>query len=225
MLPNDETFTESETTPSLGSGALQLEPIAYRNLNAIQQESFNFQKLAAVLADFGYITMRLSDDWKGADFVAQHVSGHQFLPVQLKGRVYFGKKYQSKGSTSRSSKGRTGIYIRMRRCWRRCVRRSQRCSRPSRGRNAAGTPSRGSTLSFLNCCCLIASPRPSTPPTSRLRFLPISQTRIDNLTCSRDRTAPRSWVGRGRRQGSWREWRGTRPWTIPREELNYVGAN
>jgi hypothetical protein len=97
MLPNDETFTESETTPSPGSGALQLEPIAYRNLNAVQQESFNFQKLSAVLADFGYITMRLSDDWKGADFIAQHVSGHQFLPVQLKGRVYFGKKYQSKG--------------------------------------------------------------------------------------------------------------------------------
>jgi hypothetical protein len=35
-----------------------------------------------VLADYGFLTMRLSDDWQGADFIAQHIDG-AFLKVQL----------------------------------------------------------------------------------------------------------------------------------------------
>ena len=44
------------------------------------------------MADYGYLTIRLSDDWGGADFIAQHIDG-TFLKVQLKGRLTFGKKY------------------------------------------------------------------------------------------------------------------------------------
>ena len=70
--------------------------IAYRDLNSRQQEAFNFQKVSAVLADYGFITIRLSSDWGGADFIAQHCDGKTFLKVQLKGRLTFDKKYEGR---------------------------------------------------------------------------------------------------------------------------------
>jgi len=48
-----------------------------------------------VLADYGFITIKLSDDWNGADFIAQSLTG-ETLKVQLKGRLSFYKKYQGK---------------------------------------------------------------------------------------------------------------------------------
>ena len=74
----------------------QFHRVRYADLNGRQQESYNFQKASAVLADFGFVTMRLSDDWRGADFIAQHVDGITFLRVQLKGRLTFDKKYQDR---------------------------------------------------------------------------------------------------------------------------------
>jgi hypothetical protein len=41
---------------------LELKRISYHDLNGRQQETYNFQKLSGVLADFGYLTIRLSDD-------------------------------------------------------------------------------------------------------------------------------------------------------------------
>jgi hypothetical protein len=73
-----------------------MDKIAYNTLNARQKENFNFQKVSAVLADYGYVTIRLSDDWNGADFIALHISG-SILRIQLKGRLYFDKKYCNKG--------------------------------------------------------------------------------------------------------------------------------
>ena len=70
--------------------------IAYKALNSRQKENFNFQKVSAVLADYGFATLRLSDDWQGADFIANHVSGEYFLKVQLKGRFTVDKKYGKK---------------------------------------------------------------------------------------------------------------------------------
>ena len=64
---------------------LDLRRIHYSSLNARQKENFNFQKLSSVLADFGFVTMRLTDDWGGADFIAQHIDGETFLRVQLQG--------------------------------------------------------------------------------------------------------------------------------------------
>jgi hypothetical protein len=75
---------------------LELTPIDYKLLNARQQETFNFQKVSGVLADFGFSTIRLSDDWQGADFIANHISGQQFLKVQLKGRLTLDQKYEGK---------------------------------------------------------------------------------------------------------------------------------
>lgn len=71
------------------------EKIDYAALNARQQESYNFQKLSGVLASYGFVTIRLSDDWNGADFLAQHISGAT-LKVQLKGRLTFSSNYQGK---------------------------------------------------------------------------------------------------------------------------------
>jgi hypothetical protein len=79
-----------------GSMAPIFFPISYASLNSRQKENFNYQKLSAVLADFGYVTHRLSDDWQGADFIAQHISGDRFLKVQLKSRLSFDRKYQGK---------------------------------------------------------------------------------------------------------------------------------
>ena len=71
--------------------------IDYKDLNARQKENYNFQKVSAVLAEYGFVTLRLTDDWQGADFIAQHIDGKTFLRVQLKGRLTLNKKYQGKG--------------------------------------------------------------------------------------------------------------------------------
>ena len=76
--------------------SLELTRIRYADLNARQKENYNFQKISAVLADFGFTTLRLTDDWQGADFIAQHIDGETFLKVQLKGRLTFGEKYRGK---------------------------------------------------------------------------------------------------------------------------------
>ena len=77
--------------------SIKLARISYSALNSRQQENFNYQKISAVLADYGFVTMRLSDDWQGADFIALNIDGETFLKVQLKGRLTFEKKYLGKG--------------------------------------------------------------------------------------------------------------------------------
>ena len=73
-----------------------IERIVPSCLNARQKENYNFQKASAVLADYGFNCMRLSDDWKGADFLAVHVDGETTLRVQLKSRVSINEKYLCK---------------------------------------------------------------------------------------------------------------------------------
>lgn len=75
---------------------MQLKRISYSSLNSRQKENFNFQKVSAVLADYGFVTLRLSDDWRGADFIAQHIDGATFARVQLKSRLAFDEKYRGK---------------------------------------------------------------------------------------------------------------------------------
>jgi hypothetical protein len=74
---------------------MKLAKVAYADLNARQKENFNFQKVSAVLAEYGFVTFRLSDDWQGADFIALHITG-SVLRVQLKSRLAFYKKYERK---------------------------------------------------------------------------------------------------------------------------------
>ncbi len=42
-------------------------PIDYTALKPRQKENYKFQKVSAVLADYGFATIRLSDDWQGID--------------------------------------------------------------------------------------------------------------------------------------------------------------
>lgn len=75
---------------------IKFRRVNYDKLNGRQKENYNFQKVSGILADYGFATLRLSDDWQGADFIAQHVDGKTFLKIQLKTRLTFGKKYQDK---------------------------------------------------------------------------------------------------------------------------------
>ena len=75
---------------------MELIKIEYEKLNARQKETYNFQDVSALLARYGFSTIKLNDDWQGADFIAQHIDGETFLKVQLKGRLTFDKKYEGK---------------------------------------------------------------------------------------------------------------------------------
>ena len=54
---------------------MKLTKINYDDLNPRQQEAYNFQKAASVLADYGFNCIKLADDWQGADFLAYHNDG------------------------------------------------------------------------------------------------------------------------------------------------------
>ena len=72
------------------------QKVKYQDLNSRQKETYNFQKVSAILADYGFATIKLNDDWQSADFIAQHIDGETFLKIQLKGRLTFSKKYLNK---------------------------------------------------------------------------------------------------------------------------------
>jgi len=70
--------------------------IRYKDLNSKAKEMYNFQKVSSVLADYGFTTMWLNNDWQGADFIAVHFDGVTDLKIQLKSRLTFDKKYINK---------------------------------------------------------------------------------------------------------------------------------
>ena len=76
---------------------MKLQRVRYSDLNSKQKEVHNFHKVAAVLADYGFNCMKLSDDWQGADFLAYHKDGKDTLRVQLKSRLTIDKKFIGKG--------------------------------------------------------------------------------------------------------------------------------
>lgn len=75
---------------------MKLEPIKYQDLNAKVKETYNFHKIAAILADYGYNSIWLSNDWNGADFIAVHIDGVSDIKIQLKGGISFAQKYRGK---------------------------------------------------------------------------------------------------------------------------------
>lgn len=87
-----------------------LKYIRYRDLNSRQKENYNYQKIAAVLADYGYVCMRLTDDWQGADFIAQNIDG-EFIKVQLKSRLTFADKYRDKNLYIAFRDGKKFLYV------------------------------------------------------------------------------------------------------------------
>ena len=75
----------------------RLKRITYSDLNPKQKEVYNFHKVAAVLADYGFNCIKLADDWQGADFLAYHRDRKDTLKVQLKSRLTVDKKHVGKG--------------------------------------------------------------------------------------------------------------------------------
>ena len=61
----------------LPRGSMKFNKIDYENLNARQKEVFNFHKIAAMLADYGFNCLKLTDDWQGADFLAYQMLGNK----------------------------------------------------------------------------------------------------------------------------------------------------
>lgn len=70
--------------------------IPYESLNSRQKENYNFHRVAVRLAEYGFNSMRVTDDWQGADFIACHIDGERFMKVQLKGRFTIDQKYEGK---------------------------------------------------------------------------------------------------------------------------------
>ena len=58
-----------------------------------QVETYNFHKAAAVLVEFGFDCIRVSDDWEGADFLAHHKQTGKTLMVQLKTCLVIDRRY------------------------------------------------------------------------------------------------------------------------------------
>lgn len=75
---------------------MKFNKITYIELNSKQKEIYNFQKIAGVLADYGFNCIKLTDDWLGADFLAYHKDGASTLRIQLKSRLTIDKKYIGK---------------------------------------------------------------------------------------------------------------------------------
>lgn len=75
---------------------LNLTRIRYDDLTGKQKEYYNFQKVSAALADFGFMTQWLTYDRDFTDFIAKHVDGNTTLRVQLERRLAFRKKYLGK---------------------------------------------------------------------------------------------------------------------------------
>ena len=75
---------------------IKLTKIEYLILNSKAQETYNFHKMAAILADYGYNCLWLNDDWNGADCIAVHIDGISDFKIQLKGGISFARKYWAK---------------------------------------------------------------------------------------------------------------------------------
>jgi hypothetical protein len=75
---------------------IKLERIEYIKLNQKAQETYNFHKMAAILANYGYNCIWLNNDWNGADCIAVHIDGVSDFKIQLKGNISFAQKYREK---------------------------------------------------------------------------------------------------------------------------------
>ena len=73
---------------------IDLTKVSYKDLNSKQKENYNYHKVASALAEYGYDSMRLNNDWEGADFIS--VKGDDMIKVQLKGRFTLSEKYKNK---------------------------------------------------------------------------------------------------------------------------------
>jgi len=77
--------------------AIEFKRIEYKDLSAKLKETYNFQKLAGALADYGLTCLRVTEDWNGADVLLHCPRTLETSAVQLKGRFDVNKKYFNLG--------------------------------------------------------------------------------------------------------------------------------
>jgi len=73
-----------------------LEQIEYQSVHCKAQETYNFDKMAAILADYRSNGLWLNNDWNGADGIAIHIDGISNFKSQLKDAVSCRQKYRAK---------------------------------------------------------------------------------------------------------------------------------
>ena len=73
------------------------KPVVYKDLVGKEQEAYNATKLAAIMANYGYLeSTKISGDKWGADLLFYRSSDTDVKKVQLKGRVTFNRHYIGK---------------------------------------------------------------------------------------------------------------------------------
>lgn len=76
---------------------MEFKKVDYSELNAKQKENYNFQKFAATMVDFGFESIKLSNDWNGADLLLHEMDNEgKTYKIQLKSRFNLDKKYWDK---------------------------------------------------------------------------------------------------------------------------------
>ena len=60
---------------------IKLEKVNYYKLSSREKENYNYAKISSSLSEYGFQTIKLSDDWQTADFIAQHIDKKTFLKV------------------------------------------------------------------------------------------------------------------------------------------------
>ncbi len=75
---------------------MKIEHITYENGfgdRGKEVETYNYHKAASVLAEYGFDCVRVSDDWRGADFLAYNKHAGVVLEVQLKACLVIDNKF------------------------------------------------------------------------------------------------------------------------------------
>jgi hypothetical protein len=73
-----------------------LEQIEYPSVHCKAQETYNFHKIAAILADYGSNGLWFNNAWNSADCIAIHIDGISDFKSQLKNAVSCAQKYRAK---------------------------------------------------------------------------------------------------------------------------------
>lgn len=73
-----------------------LEQIEYQSVHCKAQETYNFHKIAAILADYGSKGLWFNNAWNSADGIAVHIDGISNFKSQLKDAVSCAQKYRAK---------------------------------------------------------------------------------------------------------------------------------
>jgi len=71
------------------------EQIEYPSVHCKAQETYNFHKIAVILADYGSNGLWLNNDWNGVDGIAVHINGISDFKSQLKNAVSYTQEYRA----------------------------------------------------------------------------------------------------------------------------------